>query len=59
MSDVHLAGLCIIFDEGQYKIRKPRGVLSSFDRIVRSGFNVYIEDPDGGLDTLLKPSEAP
>lgn len=43
MSDVHLAGLCIIFDEGGYKLREPRGVLMSFDRLKSSGCTVHIQ----------------
>ena len=49
MSDVQLAGLCIIFDEGGYKLREPRGVLMSYDRLKVAGCAVHVSAEDGSL----------
>lgn len=46
ISDVQLAGLCILFDEGGYQLREPRGVLRQFHRPVSSGYSVYIENSE-------------
>lgn len=44
LSDVQLAGLCIIFDEGDYKLRNPRGVLTNYSKDTLAGYSVVIED---------------
>lgn len=44
LSDVQFAGMCIIFEEGGYKLRSPRGVLNSIYRPVNAGYSVYLTD---------------
>ena len=46
MSDVQLAGLCIIFEEGEYKMREPRGVMRMFQRPIAAGYTVSVVAKD-------------
>ena len=46
LSDVEFAGLCILFEEGGYSLRNPRGVLTSVTRPMHAGYSVYLNDKD-------------
>lgn len=60
MSDVEFAGLCILFEEGGYTLRVPRGVLTSISRPKSAGYSVYIVDKSGAeaqFSLILSRSE--
>lgn len=60
LSDVQFAGLCILFEEGGYSLRNPRGVLTSVTRPKHAGYSVYLNDKEGSeaqFSLILKRKE--
>lgn len=62
ISDARIAGLCIIFEEGNYQLRKKKPLRSLFIRDTAAGFMANIIDPNGKKSgqfalTLQKESE--
>jgi outer membrane protein OmpA-like peptidoglycan-associated protein len=47
MSDAKIAGLCIIFEEGQYRLRKHKPLRAMFQRPDTCGFLANVETNDG------------
>jgi len=47
VSDAKIAGLCILFEEGQYHLRKSKPLRSMFQRPPTAGFLANVEAADG------------
>lgn len=48
VSDAKIAGLCIIFEEGQYRMRKHKPLRAMFQRPDTCGFLANVETSNGG-----------
>lgn len=63
VSDAKIAGLCILFEEGEYRLRKSKPLRSMFDRKDTVGFLVNVETADAGQSAqfgiTLKQPPAP
>ena len=62
VSDAKIAGLCILFEEGQYHLRKAKPLRSMFQRPGAAGFLANVEAADGTQNaqfsiTLVQPTE--
>ncbi len=49
VSETKIAALCIIFEEGAYKIRKNKPLRAMFQRDDTAGFLAHVETPDADL----------
>jgi outer membrane protein OmpA-like peptidoglycan-associated protein len=63
VSDAKIAGLCILFEEGGYRMRKAKPLRSMFKRADTVGYLANVETPQGRESaqfalTLRRPSEA-
>ena len=47
VSDAKIAGLCILFDEGGYRLRKSKPLRSMFQRVDTVGYLANVETVDG------------
>ncbi len=47
VSDAKIAGLCILFEEGSYRLRAQKPIRKLFERAGIAGFLAYIEASDG------------
>ena len=47
VSDAKIAGLCILFEEGEYRLRKSKPLRSMFDRKDTVGYLANVETSDG------------
>jgi len=47
VSDAKIAGLCILFEEGNYRLRTQKPIRKLFERVGIAGFLAYIEASDG------------
>ena len=62
VSDAKIAGLCILFEEGQYHLRKSKPLRAMFQRPDAAGFLANVEATDGtqsaqfSLTLVLPPS---
>lgn len=61
VSDAKIAGLCILFEEGGYQLRKSKPLRALFNRQDTTGYLANIETPDGKQNaqfalSLQKPS---
>lgn len=61
VSDAKIAGLCILFEEGEYRLRKSKPLRSMFQRADTVGYLVNVETSDGSQSaqfamTLKQPS---
>ncbi len=43
VSDATVAGLCMIFEEGEFKLRETAPIRNAFENATNSGFIVYVE----------------
>ena len=43
VSDATVAGLCMIFEEGEFKLREKAPIRNAFENATNSGFIVYVE----------------
>lgn len=64
VSDAKIAGLCILFEEGTYRMRPERPLRAMFQRGDRSGYLAYVEAADGSASAefavnLAKVNAAP
>ncbi len=63
VSDAKIAGLCILFEEGEYRLRKSKPLRSMFQREDTVGYLVNVETRDGKQSAqfamTLKQSTAP
>ncbi len=48
VSDAKIAGLCILFEEGNYRLRKSKPLRSMFQRPDHVGYLANVETADGG-----------
>lgn len=60
VSDAKIAGLCILFEEGEYRMRKSKPLRSMFQRPDAVGYLANVETVDGKLSaqfaiTLVQP----
>jgi len=62
VSDATIAGLCILFEEGDYRLRKQKPLRVMLQRPDATGYLVNVETTEGGqaaqFSLLLKPSGA-
>ena len=63
ISDAKIAGLCILFEEGGYRMRKAKPLRSMFQRADTVGYLANVETPQGRESaqfslTLRRPDEA-
>ncbi|RYD49055.1 MAG: OmpA family protein [Verrucomicrobiaceae bacterium] len=61
VSDAKIAGLCILFEEGEYRLRKTKPLRTMFDRKDTVGYLVNVETSDAGQSaqfgmTLRQPA---
>lgn len=47
VSDAKIAGLCILFEEGEYRLRKSKPLRALFSRDDTVGYLVHVESADG------------
>lgn len=47
VSDAKIAGLCILFEEGEYRLRKSKPLRAMFQRDDTAGYLAYVETRDG------------
>ncbi len=47
VTDAKIAGLCILFEEGQYHLRKAKPLRAMFQRADRAGYLANVETADG------------
>jgi OOP family OmpA-OmpF porin len=47
VSDTKIAGLCILFEEGDYRMRKSKSLRAMFHRPDTDGYLAYVESADG------------
>ncbi|RYD20073.1 MAG: OmpA family protein [Verrucomicrobiaceae bacterium] len=63
VSDAKIAGLCILFEEGEYRLRKSKPLRSMFQRPDTVGYLVNVETADGSQSAqfamTLKQPPAP
>lgn len=64
VNDAKIAGLCILFEEGAYRMRPERPLRAMFQRGDRSGYLAYVEAVDGSASAefavnLSKVNAAP
>lgn len=63
VSDAKIAGLCILFEEGEYKLRKSKPLRAMFQRQDTVGFLANVETSDGKqsaqFSLTLRQSPAP
>lgn len=63
VSDAKIAGLCILFEEGEYRLRKSKPLRSMFQRADTVGYLVNVETADAGQSAqfamTLKQPPAP
>jgi OOP family OmpA-OmpF porin len=48
VSDAKIAGLCILFEEGEYRLRKSKPLRAMFQREDSAGYLANVETSDGG-----------
>lgn len=63
VSDAKIAGLCILFEQGGYRLRKSKPLRTMFQRPEVVGFLAHVETADGSQNAqfslTLKPAPAP
>ena len=63
VSDTKIAGLCILFEEGGYRLRKTKPLRAMFQRPEAVGYLANVETADGSqsaqFSLALKPAPAP
>jgi outer membrane protein OmpA-like peptidoglycan-associated protein len=63
VSDAKIAGLCILFEEGGYQLRKSKPLRAMFQRPDTTGYLAYVETQDAGqsaqFSLTLKQAPAP
>lgn len=65
LTDAKIAGLCILFEEGKYRLRQQKPLRAMFQRTDACGFLAHVETPDAGqpaqfaLTLNRKSSELP